>query len=314
MADEPRPVAAVRAAGAVLWRPASTREGVEVAVVHRPKYDDWSLAKGKAESGEHVLQTAVREVAEETGQHVSLGRPAGTTRYQVDGRPKVVHYWFAQGHHQPFVPTSEVDELVWVPPSAARGLLTQPRDAQLVRSAVAATVDTQPLVVLRHAKARKRDGWHGRDADRPLEARGRAQSDALVEVLLTLGPMTVVSSDSERALSTVEPLAHRLGVHVEVEPQLSEEAWAQSPETSLARVVELRKRRTPLLLCSHRPLLPALLERLCEGSGVTAPPRPLETAAFVVLQCAQGRVVTAERHERPVVTGAGRSSQYRSFT
>lgn len=291
----------IRAAGAVLWRPATTREGLEVAVVHRPKYDDWSLPKGKSEPGEHLLQTAVREVGEETGQRVSLGRPAGMLRYQVEGRAKVVYYWLARGHHAPFKPTEEVDELVWLPPSAAASLVTQPRDADVVRPLLWQQTQTTPFVLLRHAKAVKRSAWGGRDADRPLDPRGHAQSQALVDVLATLGPLTVVSSDGRRAVQTLAPYAWDRGVTVESEPLLSEEGWDATPAASLARIAELRDRREPMVVCSHRPLLPALVARLCEGSGVRPPSRSLDTAAFVVLHCSRGRVVAAEHHARPPV-------------
>src|SRR5580700_5286457 len=89
----------IRAAGAVLWRPGPV--GPQVALVHRPKYDDWSLPKGKTEPGEHVLLTAVREVAEETGIRVILGRRLPATHYTVRGRPKVVDYWAAKAADEP---------------------------------------------------------------------------------------------------------------------------------------------------------------------------------------------------------------------
>ena len=81
----------IRAAGALVWRPSG--QGLEVAVVHRRRYDDWSFPKGKRERGEHVLMTAVREVAEETGVRVILGRPLSAALYERAGRPKRVDYW-----------------------------------------------------------------------------------------------------------------------------------------------------------------------------------------------------------------------------
>src|SRR5580704_8961282 len=84
----------VRAAGAVVWRPAAS--GSQVALVHRPKYDDWSFPKGKLEPGEHVLLAAVREVAEETALQVTLGRRLAPVRYLNDGVPKRVDYWVAR--------------------------------------------------------------------------------------------------------------------------------------------------------------------------------------------------------------------------
>src|SRR6266478_9806746 len=81
----------IRAAGALVWRDGA--QGIETALVHRPRYDDWSFPKGKREPGEHVLLTAVREVAEETGVRVLLGRPLPAARYERNGRPKRDDYW-----------------------------------------------------------------------------------------------------------------------------------------------------------------------------------------------------------------------------
>ena len=93
----------IRAAGALPWRPSgsarlwrSPGRAREVALIHRPKYDDWSFPKGKRDSGEHVLLTAVREVAEETGLRVILGRPLTQASYDRGGRPKRVDYWVAR--------------------------------------------------------------------------------------------------------------------------------------------------------------------------------------------------------------------------
>jgi 8-oxo-(d)GTP phosphatase len=135
LAEDTRPV---RAAGGVVWRTGDA--GVlETALVHRPKYDDWSLPKGKADPGEHLLQTAVREVVEETGLSVVAGRRSVRTRYAVtlrDGRtaPKEVDYWLMQGSGD-FVPNDEVDQLRWMAPPEALELLTYPRDRELVQAA-----------------------------------------------------------------------------------------------------------------------------------------------------------------------------------
>ncbi|MBO0850387.1 MAG: NUDIX hydrolase, partial [Pseudonocardia sp.] len=110
MNDDARTDADVVAAGAVLWRPAPG-DGTEVALVHRPRYDDWSLPKGKLNPGESVPAAAVREVAEETGHDIALGASLGESRYRVEQGDKVVHYWCARASGGGFVPNSEVDEL-----------------------------------------------------------------------------------------------------------------------------------------------------------------------------------------------------------
>ena len=121
----------VRAAGAIVWRPGA--RGPDVALVHRPRYDDWSYPKGKCERGEHVLLGAVREVEEETGLRIVLGRPLRPLVYRAGGRPKRVSYWVARSTGSVgFVPGSEVDEVAWLPASAARERLSYRRDVQLL--------------------------------------------------------------------------------------------------------------------------------------------------------------------------------------
>ncbi|MEU3481428.1 NUDIX hydrolase [Streptomyces sp. NPDC033754] len=127
----------IRAAGCVLWRPAVSGHGIEIALVHRPKYDDWSHPKGKRKRGETAEACALREVLEETGQRCVLGPPLPTARYQVAGRPKEVVYWAARALGGAFAASDEVDRLAWLPPGEARALLTQPRDRELLDAAVA---------------------------------------------------------------------------------------------------------------------------------------------------------------------------------
>ncbi|MEU4213608.1 NUDIX hydrolase [Streptomyces sp. NPDC026206] len=120
---------AVRAAGCVLWR---RRERIELALVHRPKYGDWSWPKGKLKRGEDARAGAVREVLEETGMHCVLGPPLPSARYVAAGRLKEVRYWAAEALGGSFEPGREVDRLLWLPPAEARERLTHDRDRPLV--------------------------------------------------------------------------------------------------------------------------------------------------------------------------------------
>ncbi|WBB58444.1 NUDIX hydrolase [Streptomyces sp. WMMC500] len=130
----------IRAAGCVLWRTAPrVPGGLEIALVHRPKYDDWSHPKGKLKQGEEPLAAALREVAEETGMACEPGVPLPTTHYRVaDGRPKEVRYWAARTRGGAFVPNDEVDRVVWLPPDAARRRLSHGHDRALVDALLAA--------------------------------------------------------------------------------------------------------------------------------------------------------------------------------
>ncbi|MDT9693265.1 NUDIX hydrolase [Streptomyces sp. P9(2023)] len=122
----------VLAAGCVLWRPASSGRGIEVALIHRPKWADWSLPKGKLKRGEGARDAAIREVLEETGMTCDLGPELPTLRYQVQGRPKEVRYWAAKTTGGAFEPNREVDQMIWLPPAAARHRLTRSQDRPLV--------------------------------------------------------------------------------------------------------------------------------------------------------------------------------------
>ncbi len=125
----------VEAAGAVLWRHADA--GVAVALVHRPKYDDWSLPKGKLDPGEGLVEAAQREVGEETGHQARVGAYLGCITYPVrsaDGRliDKAVHYWAMEAVNGAFTPGREVDELRWLPPDEAAALLSYARDREVL--------------------------------------------------------------------------------------------------------------------------------------------------------------------------------------
>ncbi|MER5434381.1 NUDIX hydrolase [Streptomyces sp. NPDC002588] len=122
----------VQAAGCVLWRRSPVGGELELCLVHRPKYDDWSHPKGKLKRGEDWLTAALREVAEETGYRAVPGPPLPTMEYEANGRPKQVRYWAAEAVSGCFAPNDEVDRLLWLQPTAARVRLTQPRDRELV--------------------------------------------------------------------------------------------------------------------------------------------------------------------------------------
>ncbi len=251
------PDGVVRAAGVVLLR--QSPAGPQVLVVHRPKRRDWSLPKGKLDPGESWVAAAVRECAEETGITPVLGPRLANQRYEALGRPKVVRYWVARaaadlGH----LPDDEVDERRWVPASSCAAVLTYPRDVDLVTAAVAVGA-TEPLVVLRHAQAVKRAQWHGADAHRPLSGKGRSQAQHLTAVLGAYGVAAVYSSDATRCHDTVRPYADLIRATIEDEPVLSEEGHTRAPDQARRRAEELLGAARPLVVCSHRPVLPTVL-------------------------------------------------------
>ncbi|WP_073948554.1 NUDIX hydrolase [Streptomyces kebangsaanensis] len=120
------------AAGCVLWRRSPQDGTLEICLVHRPKYDDWSHPKGKLAPGEDPLAGALREVAEETGHDAVPGAELRTVTYMADGRPKQVRYWAAEATAGRFTPNKEVDRVLWLPPAAARARLTRTVDRELI--------------------------------------------------------------------------------------------------------------------------------------------------------------------------------------
>lgn len=131
----------MRAAGGVVWRP-TPGGGVEIALVHRPRYDDWSLPKGKVDGDETWLEAAVREVDEETGLAVEVGAPLGDVTYRVHrhgvAATKVVRYWALRATGGSFAPNEESDDLRWLPPADAGALLSYDLDREIVDRFVAA--------------------------------------------------------------------------------------------------------------------------------------------------------------------------------
>jgi 8-oxo-dGTP pyrophosphatase MutT (NUDIX family)/phosphohistidine phosphatase SixA len=243
---------------------------LQTAVVHRPKYDDWSLPKGKPEAGEHLLQTAHREVLEETGLDVVLGRRSVRTGYEVrvpDGgtAPKEVDYWTAQWTGGEFRANDEVDELRWLPVAGAAALCTHEHDRAVLADLERADVPLMPTVVLvRHGRAGDRSEWDGPDDLRPLDGRGRRQAQRLAEVLPLLRPTAVFSAPRTRCEQTVAPLAESLSLPVVPLPALAEEEFQAAPEAGLAALERLLDRTTPgvTVVCSQGGAIPSALMAL----------------------------------------------------
>src|ERR1700761_1957492 len=179
----------IKAAGAVAWRPGPDGEP-DILLVHRKKYDDWSLPKGKTEPGETLPVTAVREVLEEGGAHLALGRRLSSVRYSVGGRPKRVHYWSARvlSVDEDAVPNHEVDDVAWVPAGQAAGRVSYAHDQPVLADFRARPAATVPLILLRHAKALDKHGWKKPDTVRPLDDSGRADARVLAELITCFAP------------------------------------------------------------------------------------------------------------------------------
>jgi 8-oxo-(d)GTP phosphatase len=219
--DEP-----VRAAGGVILRRSRTGEQ-EVLITHRPKYDDWSFPKGKADPGESDEDCALREVEEETGIRCLLGPELATASY-IDrkGRNKTVRYWAMEPEAGEFVANDEVDRAEWVNLRSALERLSYDHDVAKVEELLQQEVNEGSILFVRHATAGKREKWDGDDRLRPLDARGRRQAAELAEMLSDYPVKRILSSPFVRCTQSVEPLGERLGLEIETVDELAEGATA----------------------------------------------------------------------------------------
>lgn len=266
------PAPEVHAAGAVLWR-IGERGTAEVAVVHRPRYDDWSLPKGKLDPGETVPAAAVREVEEETGYRCVLGRFLTKLIYPVaDGNgetvTKAVGYFSARAADGAFEPNAEVDQLAWLTPEQARTVLTYRTEIDVLDEFCSLGTSLSTMLLVRHGKAGKRHNWNGDDDLRPLTEAGMRQSAALRKLLPLFGPERVYSAPRVRCVQTVQALAADLGTEIVSDPLLSEEGYWRDPAVSLARLLSLVTDSGTPLVCSQGGVIPAVVTALAERSGL----------------------------------------------
>jgi len=327
----------VRAAGALVWR--EKGGDLQVLLVHRPRYDDWSFPKGKLESGESLCACAVREVAEETGVQVRLEQPLETVRYRLgDGTRKEVRYWAARELDRgspalaargriPRASRSEIDGVQWMGVKEARKRLDHAIDRDLLGSLVDLweddKLDTWTLVLVRHARAVKRSVWNRPkkrtaeqdEATRPLTGdHGRARARALAPILAAYGVGRAISSPWRRCCDTMAPYCRAAGLNLELEPAITEHAHAAAPKAT-RKVVEraLRMREGPVALCTHRPVLPAVMDVVAEyapGKLLRSVPNRdpwLKTGEIMVIHMARRphgkiRAVAIEK-QRPALTG-----------
>lgn len=283
----------IRAAGGVVWRPAAV--GVEVCVVHRPRYDDWSLPKGKLDPGERPLAAAVREVAEETGVRAVPQVRLRSIGYRSDGRPKVVDFWsmVAVGTGG-FQPDTEVDGMRWLPATEAAELVSYPHDAGVLRQFAELPPVTAVLTLVRHAQAGKRATWSGPDSARPLDPTGLDQARALAPLLALTRPGRLLSASPRRCVQTLDPLAGLLDLPIEVDSAFDEPKPGQElEENALAaagRLAELALTGAPAAVCSQGKVIPVALARF----GGTPEDYPTPKGGAWLLAFAGDRLVGAD--------------------
>jgi 8-oxo-(d)GTP phosphatase len=301
----------VEAAGAVVLRRSSGV--IEVLAVHRPRYKDWSLPKGKLQLGETSPVAAVREVAEETGVRIRLQSPLDQTSYRISGSAqKTVSWWLAteiesspiesvlsdfESEHHDSDSVPEVDEVCWVPVDRVPKVLSYADDHKLVAQAIEQPVTTS-LIVVRHAKAINRNDWHGSDADRPLRPRGRVQSRQLVPLLAAYDVREIFTSPWLRCTATLQPYA----LHARLSPTawsiLNEDEGSDDPSGVASVMDQLRDQAVvdhlPIAVCGHRPVLPHMV------AALDIPHRPLDTAECLIVHLSDTADIHAVEYHRPL--------------
>jgi 8-oxo-dGTP diphosphatase len=294
----------IEAAGAVVLR--TGQDGREVLAIHRPRYDDWSLPKGKLELGELAPVAARREVFEEASTMIALRAPLDLTRHPTKSGEKRVSWWRAVATEVPDADAPlklresggipEVDELAWLAVDRALEQLDYDQDHVLLEQALEQPVTT-PLILLRHAKAVNRKDWSGDDAERPLRARGRVQSRRLTPLLQAYGVQDLITSPWTRCTATMHPYALQHRIHQTELEVLSEDAAADDPDAVIAATDEIRERvvveHRPAAICGHRPMMPYLLQAL------DIPKRPFATAECLVAHLTDTGEVHAIEMHRP---------------
>jgi 8-oxo-dGTP diphosphatase len=291
---------AILAAGAVLWRPDGDASSPEVAIIHRPRYDDWSLPKGKVDPGETEPVTAVREVKEETGYASHLGRRLAAVSYPTADGTKKVRYWAARTVGGEFAPNSEVDELKWLPVDKAMRELVYPHDRKVLRRFMKQPVDTQTVLIVRHGTAGSKSRYKGDDRKRPLDKHGRAQAESLIGLLLAFGGDKLYAADRVRCHQTLEPLAEELGAVIDDEPALSEEAYSQSRKAARNRILEIAAAGGTPVICTQGKVIPDLIAWWCERDGVRPDKSRNRKGSTWVMSSAGGRLVSADHIGSPL--------------
>ena len=303
----------VLAAGAVCWRLVDGK--AQILLVHRGDRADVSLPKGKLDPGETLPQTAVREIAEETGLAITLGAPLGTVEYTLpNGREKVVYYWSSEIDDDAiaastFSPNAEIAAVEWATLDKARKKLSYAHDHDVIdrfeERLLAGRARTFAIIALRHGTAVPPSTWDGPDSTRPLMQRGADQALSVAPAIAAYSPRKLISSTAARCLATIAPLAGLVGLPVKESKAISQDAWEDATGDVEKVVAKRLRKRTTAVLCSHGPVLPDIIleiARLTQSPTDTALRRAAElsTGEYAVIHiapdAATAGIVAVESH------------------
>jgi len=278
----------------VVLRPGRT--GPQILVVHRPRYDDWTLPKGKDEPGETAEASALREVWEETGFRCRLIRPVGTSNYMTStGEDKVVRYFAMRPVSGRFRRNGEVDALRWLSRQDALVALTYERDRRLLAELdLDGLLTTSTLYLVRHGAAGRRSTWESDDELRPLSNKGLRQAKGLVRLLEGEFISALLTSPHLRCRQTIEPLAAARRIAIQEADELAEGAGGK-PIHQLAETLV----GTNAVLCSHGDVIPELLDRLVRRGLDLQTPFDCQKGSVWIVEIESGEFTRA-RYLAPV--------------
>lgn len=288
-----------------MWRSDEVSGQPLIAVIHRPRYDDWSLPKGKLETGEIEPVAAVREILEETGQVAHLGRRLGMVSYPIPCGTKVVRYWAARAAGGDFAPGPEADDMIWLRVTEAGKRLSYALDRKILGRFAKRPADTQTVLIVRHGTAGRKARYKGDDRQRPLDKKGRAQAESLVPQLLAFGGASVYAAEKLRCVQTVEPTARQLGVPVSVESALTADAYANDPKRAHKRVLAIAGLGGTPVICTQGEVIPFLIDWWCKRDGIKPDKSRNRKGSTWVLSLAQGRLIAADHLPSPLATTSG---------
>jgi len=250
-----------------------------------------------------MIGCAYREVMEETGYAPVFGPEIGDVTYEVDGVKKIVKYWSAQTIGEPTGTTDlqEVDQLLWLSPADAKKKLTLEDDKSLVDFFLEFNSGTTPLVLLRHAKAVKREDWDGDDGDRPLAQLGQLQAKRMPSLYLPYNISEIHSSDAQRCIETIDLMARLIEKTPIFSADLSEYGYAKDRKAPLDYVQDLMDRGASAIVCSHNPIIPKVVQKLVGKKYFKSMDRDLGPAQAIVLHCRAGEVIACDWIDEPIL-------------
>lgn len=294
-------VDSIVAAGAVIWR-RNSDDLIEIALIHRVKYDDWSFPKGKREGDEPLIACANREVLEETGYLVRFGPSLGEVSYKVGSVPKSVTYWSAKFLKQVAMPDSnEVDEVRWLLLEDAEITLTRLLDKEVLERFREIDLDAKPLILLRHSKAVGREEWAGEDLDRPLSSVGERQAQRLISNFAPFAVEEIHSSSAVRCYETITPMARDLNIDFFFTDSLSEYVYQRNADRTISYIHRLLMNDYPTIVCSHNPILPRVVSSFVEKFGMEVIETKLEPGDAWIVHHVEREVVSVEYLPAPQI-------------